>query len=358
LLLGLVCVTSACAPASTADVWQLRTHRPFLAGDSEAFAPAVHDGAIFFCGGYAYTNRAELFRLRAADGSVQWRVPMQACAASPAVTSDNVLIAFGTEGHTPAVILHGIDGVSGVEHWRRRVGEIRFHELFGQSLLLVLADGSVLRVDAADGRVQTLAVAGLQAHRPWLTLVGGRAIVGSGDRVWEMSPDSGDAIPAVRLRAPTGDVVAATADDDLLVMRAERDVLEAFDRSSGRQLWRREWPRLLSAPALGNGKVFINTFGPNRYELHAIDARSGRELWSVMDGSFEKPTLSDGRVYAAGRSSVFVADSATGAVVQSVRVSREVISSPVVFGGQMLFGTIDGVLHARHAPTFTDSQIR
>jgi len=126
----LLCAAPACAPGVGDDLWQLRTPRPFLAGNSEAFAPAVGDGTLFFCGGYAYDATSELVAVNAADGVPRWRVSVQSCGDSPALV-DATVVAFAREAHSPRFVLIGIDAATGAERWRKPVGEIVAHATAG-----------------------------------------------------------------------------------------------------------------------------------------------------------------------------------------------------------------------------------
>jgi outer membrane protein assembly factor BamB len=341
----LLCAAPACAPGLGTDLWQLQTPRPFLAGDSEAFAPAVGDGTLFFCGGYAYDAASELVAINTADGVPRWRVSVQSCGDSP-VAVDSTVVAFAREAHTPRFVLFGIDAATGGERWRRPVGEIVAHATIGRSVLVAPADGSLKRIDAASGEMNALDLNPEPDGRLWMSGADGHVIVGAGQSIWNIPDDRSKPVPGPRLQSRSTDVVAGAAEKDLLVLQDRKNSLTAFERSTGRMLWTNRWTRLLGEPAVSNGRVFINTFGPNRYELHAIDGVSGRELWRVPDGGFEPPVEGHGKLYAAGRSSVLVIDPQTGNVLASIPTSTEIISSPVPLDRYVLFGTIDGVLHA------------
>lgn len=344
-VMAVLCAGPACTPGGSQDTWQLRTPRPFLAGDSEAFTPAIAGDSIFFCGGYAYAADAELVAVNATGGHPRWRFPVESCADSPIVI-DSIVVAFGQEAHTPRVVLHGVEASTGTEKWRAAVGAITAHARLGRFVFLVLADGSLQRVDGTDGRMAAVALHRESADRWWLSATDVGLILGAGESVWEIADAQSESVPGPSLQSRVTTVIAARADGDRLVLQDQNNGLTAFQRSSGRLLWTRRFSRLLSEPTVSNGHVFINTFGPNRYELHAIDASSGRDLWTVKDGSFAAPTASNGRLYAAGRSAVLILDAATGVVVDSVQSATEIISSPTPLGDQVLFGTIDGVLHA------------
>jgi outer membrane protein assembly factor BamB len=341
----LLCAVPACTPEVGDDLWRLQTPRPFLAGNSEAFAPAVGAGTVFFCGGYAYDAASELVAVNTTDGVPRWRVSVQSCGGSPAVL-DSMVVAFAREAHSPRFVLFGIDAATGGERWRKAVGEIVAHATIGRSVLLARGDGSLQRVDATTGELNALELSPEPADRPWMSTADGHVIIGAGQSIWDISGDRSDPVPGRRLQSHITDVIAGAAENNLLVLQDRKNGLAAFERSSGRLLWTNHWTRLLGGPAISHGRVFINTFGPNRYELQAIDGESGRALWQVPDGGFEPPVEGHGKLYAAGRSSVLVIDPQTGSVLESIPTSTEIISSPVPLDRYVLFGTIDGVLHA------------
>jgi len=322
-------------------VWRIETPRPLLAGDSQAFTPAIGADAIFFCGGHSYSADAELVAANVADGTPRWRFHLESCGGSP-IIADGTVIAIGREAHSPRVVVCGIDAASGRERWRTPVGEITAHASVGRSLFVAAAEG-LQRVDLSNG--QKTAVPITSPDRWWMSTAEGQLVIGSGVSVWSIDGQSRP-VPARRLQSRVEAVAAAAIEKNTLVLQDQNNGLTAFDRSTGAMLWTRRWHRLLGTPAIGGGRVFINTFGPHRYELQAVDAASGRDLWSVQDGGFDAPTLGDGRLYAAGRSSVLIIEPAGGVVIGEIKSRLEVTTSPLPWRDQVLFGTIDGVLHA------------
>ena len=323
-------------------MWQVETPRPLLAGDSQAFTPAVGADAIFFCGGYSYDADVQLVAISAADGKPRWRFHLESCGGSP-VLADGSVIAIAREAHSPRVVVYGIDAATGSEEWRTAVGEITAHASLGGSLFVAPAEGGLQRLDLSNGHQTAVPID--SPDRLWMRTADDQLFIGSGASVWRVD---GEARPVLvrRLQSRVEPVIAAAIENSTLVLQDRNNGLTAFNRSTGAVLWARRWNRLLSAPAIGGGRVFINTFGPHRYELQAIDAASGGDLWSVQDGGFDAPTLSEGRLYAAGRSSVLVIDPATGVVISEIKSRLEVITSPLMWRDQVLFGTLDGVLHA------------
>ena len=74
--------------------------------------------------------------------------------------------------------------------------------------------------------------------------------------------------------------------------------------------------------------------------------KTGNELWTAGIGGFYPPLKKDRWLYGNGESSVFVADPATGQIVRALETKAEVTTTPVPAGDLLLYGTIDGALHA------------
>lgn len=92
----------------------------------------------------------------------------------------------------------------------------------------------------------------------------------------------------------------------------------AFDAASGRELWRHDAPGGVSgAPAVMNGLLYFSTLGPFDQGKHqrrvesgpnatfALDARSGRRVWSFPDGAYSPLVADTERVYLVGRTRVY-----------------------------------------------------
>jgi outer membrane protein assembly factor BamB len=91
--------------------------------------------------------------------------------------------------------------------------------------------------------------------------------------------------------------------------------------------------------------IYLNT-GGERFELIAVDVNTGRQLWTAGVGGFHPPMKKDGWLYANGWFSVLVADPTTGTIVRTIKAEAEVTTTPVRAGDLLLFGTINGALHA------------
>jgi outer membrane protein assembly factor BamB len=116
----------------------------------------------------------------------------------------------------------------------------------------------------------------------------------------------------------------------------------------GNVIWRHHWNKIVSAPLLANGQVFVHVY-QQRYALAALALASGDEIWQIQQGSAEAPYWLDGRLYAASGTSVLVVDGASGKIQQRFAAPTEVITTPVPDGDLVFFGTARGVLYAAKA---------
>src|SRR5207247_4157631 len=120
--------------------------------------------------------------------------------------------------------------------------------------------------------------------------------------------------------------------------------LRAFDLRTGQLLWERKaLPRILSLTV--DEGLYLNIWR-RRYELIAVDVNTGQELWTAGVGGFFPPMWKDGWLYGNGEFSIFVADPTSGRIVHTIEAEDEVTTTPIRTGDLLLFGTINGALHA------------
>jgi outer membrane protein assembly factor BamB len=346
----------ACARPESDTVWSFRTDRPWLAGDSQVVTPVVDAELAFFCGGYSYDDEAAVHAVSLRDGSQRWQHRVGKCASAPFLI-DGTLIVHADEPGDAACVVQGFDPKTGVTKWRHPVREagsasggscslvgaesvdrIVFADLDEQHVQSLLArDGSVERFSLPQER---------RRQRLWLTASGPNAWFGFGTHVWAWSAGrpQPDASSELALDAESPDY-SASADGMLFLGERRPGRLRAFDLATGALLWEQDaFSQILSVAAI-DGHLFANIWR-NRFELVSIDRTTGKELWSAGDGGFYSPIVHGGRLYANGEFSVFVADPATGKILQTIETGVEVTTTPTPAGDLLLFGTIDGALHA------------
>ena len=117
--------------------------------------------------------------------------------------------------------------------------------------------------------------------------------------------------------------------------------LWAWNASTGALKWKRPTDDLNeSTPAVGGGRVFIESNGGI---LYAFGAASGRELWTQsIGGASTSPALAKGVVYAAGSSTMNAFNAATGTLLWSVPLPSVVRSNPAVAAGRVFVATEGG----------------
>ena len=357
-LVAAIAAAAACAaprqPLDTA--WTLHTPRPWLAGASQALTPIVDRDSVYFCGGYAVDENAAVHAIGLEDGRLLWQQPVGSCTSIAVV--DGVLVVISGRDAGARCTIEGYEPLDGSTRWRH-VQEWRFCARFAAVAgdVVLLSDESnnkIVAIRVSNGRLRTfdLGESADDANRPWLTAAGSTAWFGVDDRAWQLTP--GDEAPylARELSEPAGTPDTAVITRGMLVLGNRRPGrLRAFDLESGTMLWQQSaFPQVLSLAAAGD-ELYANIWR-QRFELVAIDTKTGIERWRAGDGGFLPPTIAAaGRLAANGEFSVFVADAATGQILHTIEVDDEVTTSPVRGRGNLvLFGTISGALHAVRVP--------
>ena len=110
-------------------------------------------------------------------------------------------------------------------------------------------------------------------------------------------------------------------------------------------MWAVDYARVLGEPLVTAEAVYVNVWR-KRHELVKLERGTGREMWSAGAGGWAAPVLVDGRLYANGVDELLVADPQTGKIGRRWNVPEEVVTSPVVAGELVVFGTIKGQLVA------------
>ncbi len=114
-----------------------------------------------------------------------------------------------------------------------------------------------------------------------------------------------------------------------------------------------------STPALVDDTLFVGSVSSSTLAggaLHAVDARTGEELWrlhtAMGDAFFASPAVVDGVVYAASYDGTVVAAQAqSGDERWRFPAEATVYSSPVVWNGAVCFGDTSGRFYCLDAST-------
>ena len=242
--------------------------------------------------------------------------------ARPAVVGDAVYVV------SDSGFLHKLDKKSGAERWRARVDTATLARLpgtdeksrwdrYGSS---VVVDGPRLYVASRDRNLYALDVA-------------------SGRELWKVG---------------TGDLMTATPAlwRDLLLFADFAGKVQAVDARDGKPRWSYD-ARL---PVAGDlvvddaGRVFV---GSRTYDLIALDAATGKELWKhyYWFSWIESPPVVRGQTVYTGSSDgvgVYAIDVATGARRWKARVpgwawARTAVDERLVVAGTVGYGVWPGV---------------
>ena len=276
--------------------------------DTYLSSPVVADGVVYFGSG-----DHNIYALNAADGSLKWKFATgDVVHASPAL-ADGVLYVGSWDSY-----FYAIDAATGKETWKFKTGED--HDIYNQVGIqssAAVANGMVF-FGCRDSNVYALDAR-------------------TGEKKWAFNNKGSWAIasPAVK----DGRVYFATSDTGLVY---------SVDAGTGKELWHsdgKHWV-IFSSPAIAGSALYI---GSHAGVLHALDLASGKLLWDFQtDGAkqnlaeLSKP---DGTPkYDAAFFGDFYDDMVAG--VQTMLKTGAILSSPVVAGDTVLFGSSDGNMYA------------
>jgi outer membrane protein assembly factor BamB len=270
-------------------------------------SPAVWNGAVYFGSGDGY-----VYALDAATGALKWKFQTgDVVHASPAIAGGTLFIGSWDS------YFYAIDAVSGKLKWRFKTGvDPDIHNQVGIQSSAAVADGTVY-FGCRDSHLYALDAM-------------------TGRQKWSFSTKSSWVISSPAIL--NGRVYFATSDSDLFY---------ALDAASGKEIFSLKFHfPFFSSPAIAGNTLYI---GSHDGKLTAINLTTQARTWDFQTdasrqrlASFSKPDGSPN--YEAAYSSDFYDDMLAGiARMQSVGT---ILSSPVVAGRVVYFGSNDGNLYA------------
>lgn len=354
-LLVILAVAALCGCSRRNDfVWSFATPRPWvLAGDSQALTPVIDGSVVFFCGGYAEKERSQIYALDVQTGKAKWQYNVGGCGSAPVISAGTV-VGFSFAGHGDRIVVYGLDKDSGRQKWNVELpGNPSPPAPVAVSDYIFFAPGSrsVLRIDARDGSLQTFDIDAeltVAADNLWVAGYPGAAFFGYGKKYWRSPTNSEKFEPGPALSEPAGHPVGLATDGHILLIAGDDGTLRAFDLGKGGVIWRHRWNKILSAPLITDGKVFVNVYR-ERPVLAALALSSGKEIWQDPQGSIYAPYWQNGRLYAASGTTAVVLNGSSGKVESRFAAPTEVTTTAVPAGDLILFGTARGVLYAVRA---------
>ena len=270
-------------------------------------SPAVWNGNVYFGSG-----DGNVYALDAGTGSIKWRFHTgDVVHASPAISGGTLFIGSWDS------YFYAIDAASGKEKWRFKTGvDPDIHNQVGIQSSAAVADGTVY-FGCRDSNLYALDAV-------------------TGKKRWSFSTKSSWVIssPAVL----NGRVYFGTSDTALFY---------ALDAGSGKQIFSLKFHfPFFSSPAIAGNTLYI---GSHDGKLTAINLMTQARDWDFQTdasrqrlATFSKPDGSPN--YEAAFTSDFYDDMIAGiARMQSVGT---ILSSPVIAGRVVYFGSNDGNLYA------------
>jgi hypothetical protein len=125
--------------------------------------------------------------------------------------------------------------------------------------------------------------------------------------------------------------VQPVVDSSRVYIGTLRGILHAIDAESGRDIWTRNLGApILHSCAVADGRVFV---GAGDGKLYALDAKSGDVLWSVQTGTaiWNAPAVHNEAVFVGSRDGVLYAcASATGEIRWKRQTGGPILSSPAI----------------------------
>jgi len=271
-------------------------------------SPVLAGGAVYFGSG-----DGNVYALDAASGALRWKFHTgNVVHASPAVAAGTLYVGSWDS------YFYALDAATGKQRWRFKTGaDPAIHNQEGIQSSAVVADGMVY-FGCRDSNLYALDAA-------------------SGARRWSFSNKGSWVIssPAVR----DGRLYFATSDSGLV---------HALDAKSGREIFSldfKHWP-FFSSPTLAGDYLYI---GSHQGKLLAINLKTRQLAWSFATEDAQKNgptyTKADGTPnYRAAASDSFYDQMVIG--VDRMMSVGAVLSTPVIDGDTLFFGSWDGQLYA------------
>jgi eukaryotic-like serine/threonine-protein kinase len=263
----------------------------FATGARIASSPAVEDGVVYF-GSYD----GNFYAVDAATGKVRWKFKNAGERRYAATHLHGTLPAGETMPDPLDVYLSSPAVWKGVVY-------------FGSG------DGNVYALDAASGAEKWRFQTGDVVHAS-PAIVDGRLFVGSWDTYF-YALDAGTGVEVWRFK--TGDDPAihnqvgiqssATVVNGVVYFGCRDSKFYALDATTGKQMWmfpnKGSW--VITSPVVQDGKVYMAT--SDTALLHALDAKTGESIYSIKYRwpIFASPSIAGSMLYVAGQDGKLVA---------------------------------------------------
>jgi len=273
--------------------------------------PAIADGRV-----YAAAIRGGVHAFDLKTGASIWHYESRLPLSGGPGAGDGLVVAGSLEGDVVA-----LDAATGAEKWKAKVGnEIIAPPVIGQGMVFVHSnDGRVTAFDETNG-----------------------------ERRWFWSHD----LPALTVRGNDSVVLGP----GFLFVGNDDGTMSALALSDGHPIWeqtvaeasgRTELQRMADVdgtPVLDGTTLYASSY---KKQTVAIDAPTGRPVWSHDSGGAGNVAVSSDRVVVSGTAgTVWGLDKATGAGLwQQDTLARRNVTGPAIQGDYAVVGDFEGYLH-------------
>jgi outer membrane protein assembly factor BamB len=267
------------------------------AGSLIEFPPVIAYGRL-----YLGTNRGRFMSVAVENGRVLWRREFDRCIAAAAAVSQGV-VYVPLMGPSPCRantrgFLVALHAESGRELWRFRAGPIESSPLVANGVVYVGSwDQHLYAIEAGSGRARWAFATGDKV-KGGAALSSGTVYFGSYDgRLYALDATTGH----LRWSADAGARIYATPSiaGGRVFIGTLGGAISAFDAQTGRLLWETHTGGYVySSAAVWRGTVYAGSYD---HRLYALDVATGRVRWSfAAPGPISgTPTVVAGLVYFA-----------------------------------------------------------
>ncbi len=291
-----------------------------------AASPTVGEGLVyqpFVPEPCNYADRRDpgfVIAFRVRDGRIRWRFPV-ASESSTLLVGNSVY--FGAWDHR----LYSLNARTGKRRWSFKADdELNSSPAYARGTIYIGSDGgSLYAIDARTGRLRWRArsFSSLRWGREYFyatpTVAYGRVYIGNSDGiVYAYGAQSGRLLWAQR--AGTYVYSAAAVWRKTVYVGSYDGKLYALDAATGDVKWTHQSPSAIhGAPTVMAGLVYFSSCGTcghnasreakfGRRGTYAVDARTGRLVWSFPDGRYSPIVADSERVYLVGNTRVYGLD--------------------------------------------------
>jgi outer membrane protein assembly factor BamB len=324
-------VCAAALPDKLQLLWQFSTK------DSIEGAPAIAGGVV-----YVGSFDEYLYALDLARGTEKWKYKAGPIKASPAVRGGRVYVG-NVDG-----VFHCVDAARGEKRWTFETeGEITSGANFAGDLILFGSHDETLYCLTKDGKEKwTFKTQGPVYGSP--AVAGGKTFVaGCDSKLHVLDIASGKEDRAVDLGGQSGATAAVLG--ARLYVGTMTNQFQAIDWRKGAIVWtfqaERQAQPFYSSAATTDDLLIV---GSRDKRLHALERKSGKEVWSFATGSRvdASPVIAGKRVYAPSLDGhLYVLALADGKQLDKIKLDGPIAGSPAVAAGRLLIGTTKGTLY-------------